>query len=86
MSAPRTLITIVTEDCRFDLSVPSALPIRDWLPALLDPGRGSPGPGNPTLAVAGTSPLSPKSSLDDAGAVDGAVLHLLRVSPGEESD
>jgi hypothetical protein len=86
MSAPRTLITIVTEDCRFDLSVPSALAIRDWLPALLDPGPGSPGPGNPTLALAGATPLSPKSSLDDAGAVDGAVLHLLRVWPGEESD
>ncbi|MBO0729659.1 MAG: EsaB/YukD family protein [Acidimicrobiaceae bacterium] len=86
MPASRTLLTIVTENRRFDLSVPSALPVRDWLCSLEDLRSASPGPGTPTLTIAGSAPLSPESSLDDADVVDGAVLHLVDVGSRQESE
>ena len=77
MPASRTLVTIVTENRRFDLSVPSALPVREWLPAVVEFRPGSLAPTAPMLAAADAVPLPPDASLDDAGVVDGAVLHLL---------
>lgn len=73
-----TRVTVVGDDRQIDISLPADAPLVEQLPAVLRllSVRVGPAPARWRLAAPEFGALDPAASLDQAGVLDGAVLHL----------